>query len=378
MRIAIISRALPPNGGGIGSWSRKASIGLARLGHHVHLFTAARDEPPGTEIGGGVTMCTLHPARARPNSLGWAWAAARAVRSQGAFDVVQACEWDAEGFVHSIVSRTPLVTRLATPHYIVQRTNRAARIQVARSLVTRWMEREQARRSAAVISPSQALAVDVAATWRIDPGAIEIVPTGVDPPDCSNGSLPGHLYGVPYVLYFGRMEARKGVDVWIDALPTVLNSHPEVRAVLVGEDLGWRGRPFADHLRERCAGLLDRVDLIPHLAPGDLFPIVAAASLVVLPSRWENLANACLEAMALGRPVLATRGSGFEELITDSVDGWLVAPGDSGALARVACAALDDRVTLDRVGEAGRRRAAELTVDAMARRLVTVYESVIG
>ncbi|HUZ89952.1 MAG TPA: glycosyltransferase family 4 protein [Candidatus Acidoferrales bacterium] len=378
MKIAIISREFPPHGGGIGSWGQKASIGLARLGHEVHVITDARDGAPQSELAEGVHLHRVVPAPIRPRSIGWALTAARAVRAQGPFDLVQACEWDAEAFVHSLVGRAPLVTRLATPHFVVQRTNRASRGQVLRSAATRWMERAQVSRSRAVISPSRVLAREVATAWRMDPAAITIVPTGVETPNGTRGSLPPLLAGVTYALYFGRLEPRKGVDVWIDALPEVLGANPNLHAVLVGDDFGLRGRAFADYAGERCGPLMERVHFLPHLPHDQLFPIVAASSLVVLPSLWENLANTCLETMALGRPVLATNGSGFEEVLTDGLNGILVPPGDSVALARAACAALADGEGLRRMGAAARLRAADFTVEAMAKGLDRVYARIVA
>jgi len=98
---------------------------------------------------------------------------------------------------------------------------------------------------------------------------------------------------------------------------------------------------------------------------------------VVMPSRFESLANACLEAMALGRPVVGTTGTGLAEMITDSVDGFLVPAGDASALAATARAALADDHLLSRIGRAARRRAADFDLEAMVDRLLEVYAEVL-
>ncbi len=67
-----------------------------------------------------------------------------------------------------------------------------------------------------------------------------------------------------------------------------------------------------------------RLVLIDNLPHRQLYPIIAAARLVVLPSLVDNLPNACLEAMGLGTAVIGTTGASFEELITDGVNGFLV------------------------------------------------------
>jgi glycosyltransferase involved in cell wall biosynthesis len=81
--------------------------------------------------------------------------------------------------------------------------------------------------------------------------------------------------------------------------------------------------------------------------------------------------------MALGRPVVATRGTGLSELITDGVDGFLVPPGDVAALAATVRTAVSDDALLARVRQAARRRAGDFDLDRMVDKLVRVYEDVV-
>ena len=373
MRIAIISRELPPYGGGIGSWSQKAAAGLARRGHEVELFTQVRDASPPDAGIEGVKVHRVAPARLRPQSLGWALAVARAVRSCGPFDVVQACEWDAEAVVFAFRASAPLVTRLATPHFVVQSANGAPWRQRLRSQLTSNLERAQVRLSRRVVSPTAVLAKEVAKAWGIRAESIAVVPTGIDPPRCAPSTSDPVLGEAPYLLYFGRLEIRKGVDVLIDALPAVLSAHPDVHCLFIGEDVGFRGRPFADYAREQCSEVWARLHFLPRMPHAELFRIVAGATLVVIPSRWENLANTCLESMVLARPIIATTGSGFDEVLSDGVDALLFPPGDAGALASAAEWLLGEPEELQRLGTAAQRTAERFTVDGMARRLEEIY-----
>lgn len=378
MRIAIISREHPPFGGGIGSWSSKAARGLALLGHEVHLFTESHDTLPAEDVASGAHIHRFQAATLRPRSLAWAWAAAHAVRERGPFDVVQACEWDAEALVYSLRPTAPLVTRLATPHVLVQSSNQATWPQRLRTSFTARMEATQARRSRHLISPTLALAREVAQRWRLDVNEIDVIPTGIDPPQLSAAPVPDFLVEAPYVLYFGRLEVRKGVDVLIDALPSVLEEHPDVNAVFIGQDMLFRGAPFADYAGEKCAEAWPRLHFLPRMPHAKLFNIVANATLVVIPSRWENLANTCLEAMVLGRPIVATSGSGFDEVLTHDVNGLLVPPGDAAALAAAMTGALADPQKLRRLGAAARKRAEDFTVERMASALSRVYERLVA
>ena len=373
----MVSPGLPPEGGGIGTYTDKTSRALAARGHEVHVLV------PGvprlrSETVDSVCIHRIPTPKLQPRVLARAWAVAQALRRLGPFDIVQASEWGAEAWWYSHASRTPLVTRLATPHFLVEELNHVPWRQRRRQSASRWLERSQTRRSAAVISPSEALADRVVGRWGLDRDSIAVVPTGICPPSFEAGSVPTDLANLEYVLYFGRLEQRKGVGTWVDAMPAVLRSRPALHAVFVGEDMGMAGRSFEDRARERCRDAAGRLHFLPAMSQARLFPIVAQARLVVMPSHWESLANACLEAMALGRPVVASTGSGFEEVITDSVDGFLVPWGDSGALAARVTAVAADELLLARVGCAARRRAQDYDLDVMVDRLLDVYAGVLS
>jgi 1,4-alpha-glucan branching enzyme len=348
---------------------------LAMLGHEVHVFTEARGRRPGRELDSGVHVHHLAASRLKPRVLFRACAVDRALRTNGPFDVVQACEWGGEAAIYSLRPTAPLVTRLATPHFLIERLNGVPLERRARQAMSRWLERLQARRSHLVISPSRALALQVARAWKLDPASIAMVSTGVARPRVSAASVLPVPDWKPYVLYFGRLEARKGVEVWLRALPRVLGACADLHAVLVGEDAGIGGRQVQDLAREWVgAEHWKRLHFVPHLSQSSLFPIIAGARLVVIPSLWENLANACLEAMALGRAVVATTGSGFEEVITHGVDGFLVPPGNVERLAAQVVDALGSQELLERVGEAAERRAADFDLAEAVKSLLAAYQ----
>lgn len=384
MRICFVSREFPPetHTGGIGTYTYKTSAALARLGHEAHVVTAAHK--PAADYGdNGVFIHRIQEpdetGRAL-RSVSHARAVAEAIsRIPGRLDIVQACEWGGEGFWYAMspTRRAPLVTRLATPLFVVQRLNEAVPRRLLRSgWVTNTVERMQTVRSDGIISPTGALAKIVCDEWKIAPERVTVVPTGASLGSTTQGAdgpLPEALQGSEYLLYFGRLERRKGVHILGAALPAVLEAHPTLKAVFVGEDLLHDGRPMADVIRDLNPQHADRLVFLPRMPQAELFPVIRGARLVVLPSLWENLANTCLEAMQLGRPVVATWGCGFEEVIEDGVSGFLALPGDAEALATRMLAALADSALAEQVGEAARRRVAEFSIEAMTNRLVDYY-----
>lgn len=388
MRICLISREFPPYTltGGIGAYTYKTSAALARLGHETHVITAS-SQPAADYQEQGVFVHRIQEPEERgplPFSVAHTRAVAAAVaRIPGALDILQACEWNGEAFWYATTARrtAKLVTRLATPHFVVEQLNESAQPRgLRRGVVTRTLERVQTLRSDGIISPTRALARIVCDGWHIAPERVTVVPTGASLTQTAAPDAPPSeaLRGQRYLLYFGRLERRKGVHILGAALPTVFAAHPELKAVFVGEDLAADGRQMADLIRELAAPYSERLIFLPRMAQADLFPIIRAARLVALPSLWENLANTCLEAMQLGRPVIATWGCGFEEVIEDNVSGYLAAPGDAPALAARILDALADEAAAERIGRAAERRAHEFGVDAMAARLVDYYQRLTG
>lgn len=391
MRICLVSREYPPetHTGGIGTYTYKTAAALARLGHEAHVVTASQ-QPAADYTENGVYVHRICEAGGRgllrplPDSLAHAQAVAATIaRIPGRLDIVQACEWAGEAFWYACAPqrRARLVTRLATPHFLVERLNDAAPQRLLRrGVVTRTIERVQTRRSDGIISPTRALAQIVCEGWGIAPERVTVVPTGANLGQTAaslDAPIPQALRGIDYLLYFGRLERRKGVHTLGAALPAVFAAHPTLKAVFVGEDLTYEGQPMADVIRSLAAPYAERLIFLPRMPQQELFPIIRSARLVALPSLWENLANTCLEAMQLGRPVVATWGCGFEEVIEDGVSGYLTAPGDVESLTAGLLTALADKAGAERVGQAAERRAQEFSVDAMVARLADYYSRLI-
>lgn len=386
MRICFISREYPPQThiGGIATYTHKTAAALARLGHEVHVVTAAWE--PGAEYQeNGVWVHRFEEPRVKPRELQQLVHARHVARTlariPGQFDVVQACEWGGEALWFALrrSRHTPLVTRLATPLLLVERLNEHSRTGT-RGIVQRLMERTQTTRSDGVISPTQALAREVASAWQIPHERITIVPTGMTSLPTTTTDLhelPEALQGAEYLVYFGRLEERKGVHILGEALTSVLTEFPHLKMVFVGDDLPYKLTTMGAAIRAMHPSHADRLLFFPRMPQRALFPIITAAKLVVLPSLWENLANTCLEAMQLGKAVIATRHCGFEEVIVDGTSGFLVEPGSVQELATCLSQTLKDEALIQRVGLAAQRRVADFHIDVMAQRLATYYEQLV-
>ncbi|MFD0315096.1 glycosyltransferase family 4 protein [Streptomyces flavalbus] len=245
---------------------------------------------------------------------------------------------------------------------------------VTAALAVGW-ERFGARWAHRVVCVSEAeRATGVRAGIR---AAWAVVPNGVDgerfrpaPGDALRARLvPALRTRAPLVVCVGRLCPQKGQDVLLTAWDDVVRSVPGARLALVGDG------PDRDRLRARAPESV----LFPG-AVADPVPWYRAADLVVLPSRWEGMALAPLEAMACGRPVVVTDvGGARESLPPSAVAHCLVPAADPAALARAVTALLDAPPLRAALGAAGHHhvRAAHdvrHTAEAVAR----VYREVLA
>jgi glycosyltransferase involved in cell wall biosynthesis len=201
-----------------------------------------------------------------------------------------------------------------------------------------------------------------------------VLPMGVDLERVRRRPHPAPAPGA--ILFAGRLVEKKGLAVLLDALD------------LVGSD-GWHLRvvgdgPLRATLEARAAGAGDRIEFLGELASDELAAEYHRAEVVVIPSvparsgDQDGLPVVLLEAMAAGRPVIASRLPGLDAAVTDSVDGRLIPPGDAAALATALTELLADTEQRARLGAAARQRAEAFGVDAVGRRYVDLLERIIA
>lgn len=171
--------------------------------------------------------------------------------------------------------------------------------------------------------------------------------------------------GTRRVLFVGRLDQQKGVDVLWRALEKL---GPGAHALVAGAAV------LAD---DTAAQLPRNATLVGWVGPGELETLFAQAELLVVPSRWEGFGLVAAEAMRSGLPVVASAVGGLSEVVEHGVTGLLVEPGSPEALAD-AISSLT-AADLARMGRAGRERVqAHFTMPRLHRDLCTVYQAEPG
>jgi glycosyltransferase involved in cell wall biosynthesis len=178
----------------------------------------------------------------------------------------------------------------------------------------------------------------------------------------------------PTIGVVARLAPQKGHRVLLDAIPAIAQHVPNVRVRLIGHEELSTVQELREYAEQR--GVADRVEFEGFRA--DIANVLEDLDVFVLPSLWEGFGLVLLEAMAAGRPVVASAVGPIPEVVIDGVTGLLVPPGDSDALAAAIVRLLTDPELAAALGRAGRARVeSEFAVDAMVARTQALYEELV-
>lgn len=389
MNICLISQEYPPetNWGGIATYTQVLARQLVKTGQRVHVVTLAEQEEfTADDLGVKVHRVGRVPKRqvdvAMLDAVGWpnhgvlnfsqrVYEKIQEIHESEALDVIEAPETCAQALVtFKYLEGVTKITRLHTPFFWVRHLNNMP--DTEDHLLRDQLEKIQTELSSAVTSPTQAMAEVVRSTWGTD--KITVIPNFFNlveyTPDYS--IYQQLLNGLDYVLFFGRLEYRKGVHVLAEALPEFFAQHPGVTAVFVGSDSTYNSRSMKSYLVEKLNGYENRTLFIENIPHTSLYPLIDKAKFILLPSLWENFPYACLEAMTLGKTVVASDAGGFPEIIEDGAEGILTPPGDAVAL-RQALFRCQNELDLAAIGGRARRKAATYETGSVVDRMLEFY-----
>ncbi len=214
--------------------------------------------------------------------------------------------------------------------------------------------------------------------YGADPSRVEIVPPGVDHAFFSPGTRRGarHALGLgdePVLLFVGRIQPLKGIDIAVDALDRLGN--PDARLLIVGGSSGLEGDHEVRRVEKLVAdrGLVDRVLMVPPQPHHVLSTYYRAADVCLVPSRSESFGLVALEAAACGTPVVASDVGGLRTLVVHGRTGLRVGGRDPDRYAAAVRQILDDPQLAARFSAGAAEAASAYTWTSMAGRLRRVY-----
>ncbi|MGH9406316.1 MAG: glycosyltransferase [Terriglobia bacterium] len=399
LTVCLLSQGyLPEVKGGIPRLTYDLACGPAERGHMVHVLTRSSGDHPTVDFENDVWVHRLVPSsEVPPPPEGvkvplhiWQYSASmlhelRWIHSVHPVDIVEAPVWDAEGIAVVLDGSFRVVTNLETPlkTWIETNSHLVDGSKGQRQFFDEQIAAESLvlERSDAVRAISQAVVKTVNDSYRVAfrPGQVKVVPLGME--DRAVEARPAPPNAFVDILYTGRFELRKGIDVLLRAVPATCVKYPEARFTLAGEDAPQAdGSSFTRRFQAQhsSADWFDRVIFTGEISDEELETRLAQCEIFVAPSRYESFGLVFLEAMMFGKPVVGCRAGGMPEVIDHGVTGLLAEPGDEASLRAALDQLLANKAKREVLGRAGRKKyLARYTRDKLLDRTLALYARVL-
>ncbi len=394
MRIAFITPEFvsePYFSGGLANYLHRLTQVLASIGHDVHVIT--RSHINGDEfVKNGVCV---HRVKIKPISVWYklftlkqlsrtgdslkfsyfTYLKLKQLHREKSFDLIQSSNFHACGLFTLLFLRIPHVTRISSYRPLWNHM-----LGVEKNLDTKMIERLEKfhlRLCKHIYAPSFTLQRILEEKASIRGVKVIRTPFFIENDKYDFSIYELNLKGKDYLLFFGRLDKHKGPHILGQALPEVFSRFPDIHAVFVGLDSpSPSGHSMREYIKQQCKNYSQRLFFFDALAHKQLYPIIKSSRFVVLPSSIDNLPNAMLEAMALGKSVLGTINCSFDEIIEDGKNGFLTEPNNPSALAQKIIE-ICQRQDLDKIGAKAAEKMREFLPDNLIPKIVNYYQEVI-
>jgi glycosyltransferase involved in cell wall biosynthesis len=360
-RVLMLASEYPPNVfGGLGTHVHAITTALSSTGVEVELLL-----PPHKTYDGpssGVRLHEVAVSRSESSEQFWLQFCLRVVEHAEGLarncDVIHCHDWMTVVAGMALRKRTgvPLIFSVHLPQEI------GANLTME-NLGLAWAD--------CVLVNSRAVAQELASRavpWK----GLRVIPNGVD----SSRFTPAEAVAPDekYILFVGRLVAQKGVDVALRAFDTLRHLRSDIRLLIVGE-----GENSLLLLRlARSLGVIPSVTFAGWRRGQALVDAYQCAELVLMPSLYEPFGIVALEAMACGKPVIASSVGGLTEIIEHGVTGFLSPPGEYLSFAQHMANVLLNPELASAMGRAARQRALQFSWERAAEDTVRCYEQVLS
>lgn len=217
-----------------------------------------------------------------------------------------------------------------------------------------------------VVAVSKANMITLEALAPEIAGRSSVIYNGVEEPALAPSPLPS---AAPRLVCLGRLVEDKGFDVALAAFAEMAPRYPQARLVIAGDG---PARPGLE-AQAKTLGIADAVEFTGWIAPESVAGLINSATLMLVPSRWEEpFGLVAVEAALMARPVVASRVGGLAEVVADGKTGLLVEKEHAAALASAIGQLLDNPAAAQKMGREARKRARSLF---SLERQVDAYEA---
>ncbi|MFC2043969.1 glycosyltransferase family 4 protein [Chloroflexota bacterium] len=372
MKIALVSPYDFAYPGGVANHITSLGNHLSRMGHEVRVIAPASEaistfgdgfipvgKPRSVPASGSIVRTTISLKLASP---------IKAILAREKFDIIHLHE-PFVPMLCSTVLRFSDTVNIGTFHACGGKVGYRVVWPISTMLVNRW-----ARKLDGKIAVSKSAMEFVG---KYVPGPYEIIPNGIDLEHFVSDVSPVEEFrdGKQNILFVGRLESRKGLNYLLKAYHQVKKEIPDSRLIVVGPGTILR-KKYEKWIKRN--GLKDII-FVGYVSQADLPRYYQTADIFCAPATCkESFGIVLLEAMILGKPVVATNIAGYASVVTHGEEGWLVPPKDSSSLAQALISLLGNEALRKQLGAKGKLKAREYGWENVAQRVLSYYLKVLN
>ena len=367
MKIALVSPYDFAHPGGVANHICALERYFTKMGHQVKVIAPASravssfggrfipiGKPRPVPASGSIARITISP---------WLSSKIKTVLDEEKFDIIHLHE-PLMPMLCTTALRLSHTTTIGTFHACDGSPGYGTSTPLGRLLMKRWFKRLDGK--IAVSKPAKEF------IGKYFPGDYNIIPNGIElehfHPDVS--PIDKFTDGKLNILFVGRLEKRKGLGYLLKAYKQVKVEVPNSRLIIVGPGTRLRHKYEKQVMR---AGLKDVV-FVGHVSYDELPGYYKTADVFCSPATGrESFGIVLLEAMAAGKPIVASNISGYASVVDDGIQGLLVPPRDERALAQAIISLLSDSTLRQQMGARGKLKAEEYSWEQIAQRVFDYY-----
>lgn len=340
MNIVFLSSEFPINRnaatGGIGTYLVNLTEELTDKGHRIIVITRKKENKHKYKKIKVITVdCDVGLSKKIQYPFIFSLKAAKIlfkIQNKEKIDVIEGNDFGGELFFYLLLhhfKKIPVIIRLHTPYFVIHKFNKE-KVNLFLKVIG-FMEKFSIKMATAVYSPTKNLAKIISNDTGVKVGAIIPYPFPVNKMSTNAVNIQNLL-----ILYVGKLQIKKGVFVLLDALKNLKKTFSKIQCHFVGPDTLYNQQSVKKLMQAKIGlySLKDNVSISDNLmTKTQLSKMYKKATVIIVPSFWENFPNVVLEAFSYRLPVIANKTGGIPEMIVDGYNGMLYKANNEKALA---------------------------------------------
>lgn len=375
--IILVSQGFPPEGtDGIARYNSTLAKSLVEEGNRVFVITKNTEKGTKIEYRDKFWIYYHDPSTIKSRVTGYdrvdslialsknSLITAQGIAKKTRIDLVVAPLWDVEGLALIRKKIAPTILTLMSPLKKVVETQWYYLDDPSLDIVYE-LEKYCAENADGIMAISQAIKDTIGDLYDVDWKNLtskshqEVIPLGVEKSITSNNTGATKRDETVDILYVGRFEKRKGIDLLLNVIPEIVKSNKKVRFHLVGNSKipDENGKLFYKEFLKQYskASWIKQIKQYGYVSDEQLKDMYAACDIFVAPSRYESFGLIFIEAMASGKPVVGTRVGGIPEIIINGKNGLLFNNEDEAGLREALKTLIDDSALREKMGIESRK-----------------------